>query len=135
MFFFFQLWASTKCQVAAAAQGGRRVHWALCHCGLHGYQIRLEGPQHGAQTGREMPEHGVLRACSHPRGFRRPHIRTPTSFPSWVSIAPRPAITKIKCPYLAPNLLIGSYADPSYSTSCVGRSKKRNWRLLPWLPG
>jgi hypothetical protein len=46
--YFLQLWARSKCQVAATAQGGRRVHWSFRHCGLHGYQIRLEGPQHGA---------------------------------------------------------------------------------------
>jgi hypothetical protein len=131
--FLFQLWESTKCQVASAAQGGRRVHWALRHCGLHGYQVRLEGPQHGAQAGREMLEHGVLRACSHPRGFRRPHICAPSSFPSWVSISPLPVVTKIKCPYLAPNLLIGRYTDPSYSKLCIRGRNKRNWWLLPCL--
>jgi hypothetical protein len=46
--YFLQLWARSKCQVAATAQGGRRVHWSFRHCGLHGYQIRLEGTQHGA---------------------------------------------------------------------------------------
>lgn len=46
--YILQLWARSKCQVAATAQGGRRVHWSFRHCGLHGYQIRLEGPQHGA---------------------------------------------------------------------------------------
>lgn len=46
--YMLQLWARSKCQVAATAQGGRRVHWSFRHCGLHGYQIRLEGPQHGA---------------------------------------------------------------------------------------
>lgn len=51
-----------------------------------------------------MPEHGILRACSHPRGFRRPHLCAPSSFPSWVSIAPRPAVTQNKCPYDVSNL-------------------------------
>ena len=122
LFFFLQLWARSECQVAATAQGGRRVYWSFRHCGLHGYQIRLEGPQHGAQAGREMPEHGILRACCHPRGFRRPHLCAPSSFPSWVSTAPRPDVTQNKSVLtMLPIFLIGSL---SYSTSSVRINKR-----------
>jgi hypothetical protein len=89
--FLFQLWESTERQAASSTQRGRRLQWTVCHCGLHGYQVRLQGSQHRAQVGREMPEHRVLRACSHPRGVR-PHIRAPSSVPSWVSIGRAPLV-------------------------------------------